>query len=105
MVCEGGSEPYCTAICLLDMMQSLRLTLKIFLTVAFLAALSCTTARADAALLLEEPFGGFGALNPTGHAAIYLNRVCADTPTHLRRCRDGEVGVVLSRYHRIDGYD
>lgn len=87
------------------MMQSLRSTLKTILTVAFLAALSCTIARADAALLLEEPFGGFGALNPTGHAAIYLNRVCADTPTHLRPCRDGEVGVVLSRYHRIDGYD
>lgn len=87
------------------MMQSLRSTLKTLLAVAFLTALACTTARADAALLLEEPFGGFGALNPTGHAAIYLNRVCADTPTRLRPCREGEVGVVLSRYHRIDGYD
>jgi hypothetical protein len=69
------------------------------------AVFACASARADAALLVEEPFGGFGAMNPTGHAAIYLNRVCADTPTHLRPCRDGEIGIVLSRYHRVDGYD
>jgi hypothetical protein len=69
------------------------------------AIFACSSARADAALLLEEPFGGFGALNPTGHAAIYLSGVCADTPTHLRPCNNGETGVVLSRYHRVDGYD
>jgi hypothetical protein len=57
------------------------------------------------ALLLEEPYGEFGEFNPTGHAAIYLSGVCADTPTHLRRCEPGEAGVVLSRYHKIDGYD
>ena len=61
--------------------------------------------RADAALLLEEPFGSFGAMNPTGHAAVYLSRVCAETPTRLRRCNPGEIGVVLSRYHHIAGYD
>jgi hypothetical protein len=66
---------------------------------------ACSSARADVSLLLEEPFGEFGAMNPTGHAAIYLNRVCAESPTRLRPCRDREHGVVLSRYHRIDGYD
>jgi hypothetical protein len=55
--------------------------------------------------LLEEPFGAFGAFNPTGHAAIYLDHVCADSPTRLRLCREGEEGVVISRYHRIDRYD
>ncbi|MBS1815558.1 MAG: hypothetical protein JSS87_11835 [Acidobacteria bacterium] len=44
-------------------------------------------------------------MNPTGHAAIYLDNVCADTPTHLRFCRPGEPGAVISRYHRVDGYD
>jgi hypothetical protein len=83
----------------------MRYVLKFGLVIALLAALGCAQARADAGLLLEEPFGDFGAMNPTGHAAIYLNHICADTPTHLRPCRDGEVGVVLSRYHRIDGYD
>jgi len=76
----------------------------LLLTLGF-ALFSCARARADAALLLEEPFGDFGAMNPTGHAAVYLSRVCADTPTHLRPCREGETGVVLSRYHRVDGYD
>jgi hypothetical protein len=62
-------------------------------------------AHAGAALLLEEPFGKFGYMNPTGHAAVYLTRVCAASPTLLRRCETGEAGVVISRYHRIAGYD
>lgn len=72
-----------------------------------LAALLFSTAmaRADVTLLLEEPFGTFGGMNPTGHAAIYLSRVCADTPLSLRWCREGEQGVVISRYHRIAGFD
>jgi len=49
--------------------------------------------RAQAALLLEQPYGVFGTLNPTGHAAIYLQRVCADSPTHLRECDPGETGI------------
>jgi hypothetical protein len=67
--------------------------------------LSATVARADVTLLLEEPFGAFGAMNPTGHASIYLSRVCADTPLSLRRCQEGEQGVVISRYHRVAGVD
>jgi hypothetical protein len=59
----------------------------------------------EVALLMEDPFGRFGAMNPTGHAAIYLSDVCAETYTQLRRCEPGEPGVVLSRYHRISGYD
>lgn len=62
-------------------------------------------ARASVALMMEEPYGDFGAFNPTGHAAVYLNHVCADTPTRLRMCRNGEYGVVISRYHKIHGYD
>jgi len=67
--------------------------------------LGATAARADVALLLEEPFGAFGGMTPTGHAAIYLSRVCADSLLSLRRCEQGEQGVVISRYHRIAGYD
>jgi hypothetical protein len=44
-------------------------------------------------------------MNPTGHAAVYFSNICAATPTSLRRCNDGERGVVISRYHRIAGYD
>ena len=59
----------------------------------------------EIALLVGEPFGRFGSLNPTGHAAIYLSGVCAESPTKLRLCRPGETGVVISRYNRIAGYD
>jgi hypothetical protein len=64
-----------------------------------------TAARADVTLFLEEPFGSFGGMNPTGHAAVFLSRVCAETPLVLRRCVPGEQGVVISRYHRVGGYD
>jgi hypothetical protein len=66
---------------------------------------AASTANASVTLLLEEPYGHFGGMNPTGHAAIYLSRVCAATPTSLRRCEPGEQGVVISRYHRVAGRD
>ena len=71
----------------------------------FMLTAGAVRARADAALLMEEPYGEFGAMNPTGHAAIYLNHICAESPTHLRPCNPGEPGAVISRYHKIDGYD
>lgn len=76
----------------------------------FFAALMLTCAApkfagAQATLLLEEPYSYDGTFAGTGHAAVYLSRVCADTPTHLRRCNPGERGVVISRYHHVDGYD
>lgn len=62
-------------------------------------------ARAQAALLLEQPYGIYGLFNPTGHNAIYFQRICAETPVKLRRCQPGEMGSVISRYEGIDGYD
>jgi hypothetical protein len=70
-----------------------------------LAAFSSLHARAQAALLMEEPYGFFGALNPTGHNAIYFERICAETPVKLRRCGPGEMGAVIARYQGIAGYD
>ena len=62
-------------------------------------------AQAEATLLLEEPYSYDGALAGTGHAAVYLSGICAKTPVELRPCAPGELGVVLSRYHRVAGYD
>ena len=62
-------------------------------------------AHAAATLLLEEPYSVDGTFAGTGHVALYLNRVCADSPFVLRRCGPGEQGVVISRYHGIAGYD
>lgn len=73
---------------------------------ACIVALSVPSpARADATLLLGEPYGQFGKITPTGHAAVYLSRICASTPTELRRCLPGETGVVISRYHQVGGFD
>jgi hypothetical protein len=73
------------------------------LLAALLVLASC--AHASVALFMEEPYGEFGAFNPTGHAAVYFNHICADTHTSLRPCRPGEYGVVISRYHKIDHLD
>ena len=65
------------------------------------------TAQANAAVtvLLEEPYSYDGTFAGTGHTAVYLAHVCAASPTSLRRCNPGELGVVISRYNRIAGYD
>ena len=68
-------------------------------------AFSPTRGRAQAALLMEEPYGFFGAVNPTGHNAVYFEHICAETPVKLRRCQAGEQGVVISRYQGIQSYD
>jgi hypothetical protein len=71
-----------------------------------LFALGCNTALwANATLFVQEPYGLFGAINPTGHASVYLSRVCAETPVTLRRCEPGEFGIVISRYRKVSGYD
>lgn len=61
--------------------------------------------RGQAALLMEQPYGLSRVLNPTGHTAIYFARICAATPTRLRRCGPGELGSVIARYNGISGYD
>jgi hypothetical protein len=62
-------------------------------------------ASASATLLLEEPYGKLGFFTPTGHAAVYLTGICADSPLVLRKCTPGETGVVISRYKGVGGYD
>jgi len=76
-----------------------------FIVIVALATLFCARCQAQAALLLEEPYGFFGFINPTGHTAIYFEHICADTPVKLRRCGPDELGSVISRYQGIDDYD
>jgi hypothetical protein len=66
---------------------------------------SSSMANASATLLLEEPYGKLGFFTATGHAAVYLSRVCAETPVVLRTCAPGELGVMISRYDGVGGYD
>ncbi|MGA2888789.1 MAG: hypothetical protein ABSE51_12120 [Terracidiphilus sp.] len=84
--------------------QKLRkVALALFVLAVFI--LPSTRSSAQAALLMEEPYGFFGSVNPTGHNAIYFERICAETPVKLRRCQAGELGSVIARYQGIDGYD
>lgn len=68
-----------------------------------LIALFCAAAPSHASigLVVGEPFGSFGTMMPNGHANIYLDHLCVETPTHLRPCLPGEHGAVLSRYHDL----
>lgn len=76
-----------------------------FATILTTLTAAAAPLSAGVALLVGEPFGKFGAMNPTGHAAVYLSGVCADTPVSLRLCKPGESGVVISRYHKVAGRD
>ncbi len=72
----------------------------------FVPVLACAGwAHASATLLLEEPYGKLGFFTATGHAAVYLSGVCAESPLVLRPCAPGELGVVVSRYDGIGHYD
>ncbi len=62
---------------------------------------SSVTAHARIGLVVQQPFGSFGAMMPQGHASIYLDNLCPASPTQLRMCQPGEAGVVLSRYHDL----
>ena len=77
-----------------------------FILVAFAFQLFLPArATAQAALLMEEPYGFFGTVNPTGHTAIYFAHICAEAPTKLRRCGPDEMGAVISRYSDINDFD
>src|ERR1700684_2701227 len=78
---------------------------RVFNKLALMVLACASLASASATLLLEEPYGGMGFFTATGHAAVYLSGVCADTPLVLRHCAAGETGVVLSRYDGVGGYD
>ena len=84
--------------------RTLRSTVFVIVILSLITLFSAQS-RAQAALLMEEPYGFFGSVNPTGHNAIYFERICAETPIRLRRCQDGELGAVLARYQGINGYD
>ena len=82
--------------------QSMR---RAFSTIVVLVFAFPALAQASATLLLEEPYGKLGFFTATGHAAVYLSGVCAETPLVLRPCAPGETGIVLSRYDGVGGYD
>jgi hypothetical protein len=70
-----------------------------------LAILAPARGRAQGALLLQDADGIAAFVSPVGHDALYFARICAASLTKLRRCRPGELGVVISRYRAMSGHD
>jgi hypothetical protein len=59
----------------------------------------CPEARADVGVILNDSLDtSVARITGSGHSAVYLSRVCAETPIKLRLCRRGEMGSVISNY-------
>lgn len=67
---------------------------------ALLAGLMvCPAARADVGVVLNESLDtSVARITGSGHSAVYLSRICPETPVKLRLCRPGEEGSVISNY-------
>lgn len=87
------------------LLRQIRFSRRPISTIIVLMLACSALASASATLLLEEPYGKLGFFTATGHAAVYLSGVCADTPLILRPCEPGETGIVLSRYDGVGGHD
>jgi hypothetical protein len=76
--------------------------LKFRFTVLLLLVAACLSAHAEVGLVLAAKPNSHGTLvneiTGAGHSAVYLSRVCPETPTKLRLCEPGELGSVLQNY-------
>ena len=53
----------------------------------------------DVGVVLDESLGtSVDRITGTGHSAVYLSRICTESPVKLRLCLPGEQGSVLSTY-------
>lgn len=70
------------------------------LALAFLlAGVASPRAYGDVGVVLNESLDtSVARITGSGHTAVYLSRVCAETPVRLRLCRAGEQGSVISNY-------
>jgi hypothetical protein len=70
-----------------------------FWLVAVLLCLLCPRAHADVGIVLDEALdASVERITGSGHSAVYLSRVCPESPVKLRLCRPGEQGSVISTY-------
>jgi hypothetical protein len=64
-----------------------------------LAFVAIPSAHADAGVILNESLDtSVARITGSGHSAIYVSRICPDTPVKLRLCQPGEQGSVISNY-------
>ncbi len=70
-----------------------------FVLAFVLHCLLCPRACADVGVVLDESLdSSVERITGSGHSAVYLSRICPDSPVKLRLCRPGEQGSVLSTY-------
>ena len=59
-------------------------------------------AYGEVGVVLDESLGtGLARIVATGHSAVYLSRICPDSPVRLRICHDDEHGSILSTYPNL----
>lgn len=63
-------------------------------------ALACSSrARADVGIVLNESLDtSVARITGSGHSAVYMSRICPESPVKLRLCRPGEQGSIMSNY-------
>jgi hypothetical protein len=67
--------------------------------VLLFVCLAASPAYADVGILLNESLDtSFARISGSGHSAVYLSRICPETPVRLRLCRPDEQGSVMSNY-------
>jgi len=70
-----------------------------FILAFVLQCLFCPRACADVGVVLDESLdSSVERITGSGHSAVYLSRICPDSPVKLRLCGPGEQGSVLSTY-------
>jgi hypothetical protein len=69
------------------------------LLVLLFVCLAASPAYADVGVLLDESLDtNLARITGSGHSAVYLSRVCPESPVKLRLCRPDEQGSVISNY-------
>ena len=73
--------------------------LRIFVLGLALACLASHRAYGDVGVVLNESLDtSIARITGSGHTAVYLSRICPESPVRLRRCRADEQGSVISNY-------
>ena len=70
-----------------------------FALACLFACLICSRAYGDVGVVLDESLDtSVARITGSGHSAVYLSRICPETPVKLRLCHPGEQGSVISNY-------
>ena len=73
-----------------------------FALACFLLCVASSSAYGDVGVVLNESLAtSVDRITSTGHSAVYLSRICPESPVKLRLCGPGEQGSVISTYTNL----